>query len=485
MKRLFAICLIALFGVSSLMAAADDLRLVQALKNNDSVDAKALLKQRVDVNVADVDGTTAIHYAAHHGDLELVQLLIAAGAKVRVANRYGVTPLHEASTVGNVPMMEALLKAGASPNASYGAGETPLMLAARTGNPEAVKLLLSHHADVNAAEESKGYTPLMFAAVENHPEVAKILVDRGASVNIPSVRFTYATDGRVAAGGANNARADGGLTPLMFAARQGSIEAGEVLIAAGADVNFIEPQWNFSVMNTAVYNGHYDFAAMLIAKGANVNDGSLYLAVELKNMDTYSNRPNPPEIDRTLRAGDVVKLLLDKGADPNIPFTKRPPQIQTQGTVSVPALATPLYRAVKSNDIETIKLLLAKGANPGTAIKDGSTALMLAAGGGPARAEEEEVVDNGGKADPVDVMKVLVDAGADVNASNEQQMTALHLAAQKQADRIIEYLASRGAKLDVKNKAGKTPLDLAGNPTGKTAMLIKKLMEDAAGKSLQ
>lgn len=483
MKKLFALCVVALLAVSSLAAAAGDVRLVQAVKNHDTATAKALLKQRIDVNSPDVDGTTALHWAAHNDDLETVKLLIAAGANVRVTNRYGVTPLHEASTVANVAMIDALLKAGASPNAAYGAGETPLMMAARTGNAEAVKVLLAHSADFNATEESRGFTPLMLAAVENHPEVAKLLIDRGASVNIASVRYSF-QEGKASAGGALSRRAEGGMTPLLFAARQGSIEAAQVLIAAGADVNMPEPAFSFTPMNTAVYNGHYDFAAMLIEKGANVNDGSLYLAVELRNMDTYSNRPNPPEVDRTLSAGDVIKLLLNKGADPNIPFTKSVPAIQTQGTVTVPALATPLYRAVKAADVVTMRLLLEKGAKPTTAIKDGSTALMLAAGGGPARGDEEEVVDLGGRADPLDVMKTLIDAGADVNAANEQQMTAIHLAAQKQADRIIEYLVSRGAKLDAKNKAGKTPLDLAGKPDGKTAMLIKKLMGDAAAKPL-
>jgi len=484
MKKLFVICMVALLGVSTLVAAAGDVRLVQAVKNHDTATTKALLKQRIDVNAPDVDGTTALHYAAHFGDLETVKLLLAAGANAKITNRYGVTPLHEASTIANVEIIEALLKAGASPNASYGAGETPLMMAARTGNVEAVKALLAHSADVNAAEESRGYTPLMMAAVENHQEVAKLLIDRGANVNQASVRYNF-TDGKAAAGGALSARAEGGLTPLLFAARQGAIETGLVLIAAGADVNMPEPAFTFTPMNTAVYNGHYDFAAMLLENGANVNDGSLYLAIELRNMDTYSNRPNPPETDRTLTATDVIKLLLDKGADPNIPFTKKAPQIQTQGTVTVPALATPLYRAVKAADLLTIRLLLEKGAKATTAIKDGSTALMLAAGGGPARGDEEEVVDRGGRADPIEVIKTLIDAGADVNQANEQQMTAIHLAAQKQADKIVEYLASRGAKLDVKNKAGKTPLDLAGKPDGKTAMLIKKLMSDKAAKSLQ
>jgi len=484
LKQLIALFAIAALGVGTLVAAPGDVRLVQAVKNHDTATTKALLKQRIDVNAQEPDGTTALHWAAHYDDLATVQLLIAAGANVRLTNRYGVTPLHEASIVANAAMIDALLKAGASPNASYGAGKTPLMMAARTGNIDAVKTLLAHSADVNATEESRGYTPLMMASVENHPEVLKLLIANGANVNQPSVRY-YLTEAKSASGGALMERAEGGMTPLQFAARQGAIEAGEVLIGAGAELNTPEPAHDFTPMNTAIYNGHYDFAAMLINKGANVNDGSLYLAVELRNMDIYSNRPNPPETDRTLKASDVIKLLLDKGADPNVPFTKTVPQIQTQGTVTVPALATPLYRAVKAADLVTIKMLLGKGAKPTTAIKDGSTALMLAVGGGPARAQEEEVVDLGGRADPLDVIKTLVDAGADVNQANEQQMTVMHLAAQKQADKIIEYLASKGARLDAKNKAGKTPLDLAGKPDGKTATLIKKLMSESGTKSLE
>ena len=158
--------------------------------------------------------------------------------------------------------------------------------------------------------------------------------------------------------------------------------------------------------------------------GANVNDGSLYMAIELRNMDTYSNRPNPPETDRKLTATDIVKMLVARGADPNQVFDKNPPQIQTQGTVTVPEGATPFYRAVKASDLAVMRMLLDKGAKPGLAIKNGGTPLMLAAGGGPARAQEEEVVDKAGRADPVEVITMILDAGADVNAVNEQQTTA-------------------------------------------------------------
>jgi ankyrin repeat protein len=269
-------------------------------------------------------------------------------------------------------------------------------------------------------------------------------------------------------------RPNGGLTPLFFAAREGSIEAAEALIAAGADVNAKEDQYGFTPLLTATYNGRYDFAGMLLNKGANANDGSLYLAVELRNMAVYSNRPNPPEIDRTMDALALIKMLLDKGADPNLAINMKPPQIQAQGTVTIPAGGTALNRAVRSTDMVTIKLLLEKGANPNLAIKDGTTPIMQAAAGVAARGEEEEVIDKADQADPLDAIKLFVEMGADVNAVNEQGNTALHLAAQRGNDRAIEYLVSKGAKLDVKNKGNRTPLDLA-RASKTTTELIQKL----------
>jgi ankyrin repeat protein len=348
------------------------------------------------------------------------------------------------------------------------------MSAARTGNAPIVKLLLAHGAQANAVEEYRGQTAVMYAVAENHPEVTKILIDAGADPNFRSAVFNLKDGVRVSGGGVFMDRPNGGLTPLFLAARQGSIEAAEALIAAGADVNAKEDQYGFTPLLTATYNGRYDFAAMLLNKGANANDGSLYLAVELRNMATYSNRPNPPEIDRTMDALALIKLLLDRGADPNLALNMKPPQIQAQGTVTVPAGGTALNRAVRSTDLVTVKLLLEKGANPSLAIKDGTTPIMQAAGGGPPRGEEEEVIDQGDRADPLEAIKLFVDAGADVNAINEQGNTAAHLAAQRGNNRIIEYLVSKGAKLDVKNKGNRTALDLARNNKA-TAELIQQL----------
>src|SRR5438874_669084 len=412
---------ILVFGLGVLAAAGvDNVRLINAVKNRDAATVRTLLKQHADPNTPDVDGTTPLIWAAHNGDSETGKLLISAGANVKATNRYGVNALVEAATIGDVAMMEALLKAGADANATYGAGETPLMLAARTGNLDAVKLLIDRGAKVNEADEFKGYTPLMFAATENQPEVARLLIERGADVNARSRRFEFGKL-KEASGGALMERAEGGMSPLQYAAREGNLETGQVLLAAGADVNAPEAQHNFTPMLIAIYNGKYDLAAMLIERGAKVNDGSLYLAIELRNMDTYSNRPNPPEVDRTLTATDIIKMLLARGADPNQVFDKKPPQIQTQGTVTVPPGATPFYRTVKAADLTVMRMLLDAGAKAGIAITNGGTPLKLAAGGGPARAQEEEVVDKTGRADPVEVIKMILDAGADVNAVNDQQ----------------------------------------------------------------
>src|SRR5437867_2730451 len=458
-------------GILLASGAPDNARLLNAAKNRDIAAVRALLKQHADPNAADVDGTTSLIWAAHNGDPESGKLLIGAGANVKATNRYGVNALHEAATLGDVAMMEALLKAGADPNATYGAGETPLMLAARTGNLNAVKLLLDRAANVNGAEEFKGYTPLMFAATENQAEVAKLLIEYGADVNARSRRFEFGSL-KEAAGGALMERAEGGMTPLQYAAREGNVETGQILISAGADVNAPEPQHDFTPLLIAIYNGKYDFASMLIESGAMVNDGSLYLAVELRNMDIYSNRPNPPETDLTLTATDIIKKLLARGANPNQVFDKKPPQIQTQGTVVVPPGATPFYRAVKAADLAVMRMLLDKGANANLAIKNGGTPLMLAAGGRRPRSQEDEVVDKAARADPVEVVRMILDAGADVNASNDQENTALHLAALRGNDKVVQYLISRGAKLDGKNKQGKTPAEVAPK---RTADLIAKL----------
>jgi ankyrin repeat protein len=255
-------------------------------------------------------------------------------------------------------------------------------------------------------------------------------------------------------------RALGYLTPLHLAARQGALEAAEVLVRAGADLKAIDPVHGFTPLLTAVINGNYAVATMLIDNGADVDDGSLYLAVEMRNLDKYTNRPNPPDRDRDRTAMDVLTRLLARGAWVDSPFYYTVPQWQTQGTIRPIDGGTPLYRAIKSVDLEAARVLVKYGADASQAASDGSTPLMLLSGA-QARRDEEEVVDAGTRSDPLDGIRLLLDAGADVNAADYSGNTALHMAAARQADRIIELLAARGARVDVRNAQGRTPLDIA------------------------
>jgi ankyrin repeat protein len=464
----------AMLAVSLSTADAQaDLRLITALKNQNPATARALIRQRVDVNVPDVDGSTPLQWAAHWNDLETVKALLGAGAKPMVANRYGVTPLHEAATIGSAPIISALLRAGARADAVYGEGETALMLTARSGNVDAVKLLLEANADVNAAEKFRGQTALMLAANENHAAVVKALLTAGARPNTRSIEYTFQslTGG---AGGIIHDRPQGGITALMLAARQGAHEAGAALIAGGADLAMVEPQYGFTALQTAIFNGHYAFAKLLIENGAPVNDGSLYIVVEMRNLAKYTNRPNPPDSENGVSHLDVAKLLIDKGADVNAPYTKTIPPRQAQGNINVAPGSTALYRAVRAIDLTSVKLLVDAGANPSLALIDGSTPLMAAAGLGAPRGGDEEVTEAGDRNDPVDVMKLLVEKGADVNAANDIGMTPMHYAVQRGVDKIIEYLASKGARFDAKNKQGRSPADLA---RGRTATLVKQLSQ--------
>lgn len=454
-------CAAALLTAASASAATADARLAAAMKSKNMAAVKTLLAQRVDVNAADVEGMTALHWAAHWDDFDTARTLIRAGANAKAANRYGVTPLHEAATVGNAAMIEALLKAGANPNAAFGEGETPLMTAARTGNVDVLKMLLTFGADVNAREAWRGQTALMWAAAANHAAVVKVLIELRADVNARTAHYKFPklTGGN---GGIIHDRSEGGLTPLFLAARQGATEAAELLVGAGADLNVTEPQYGFTPTQTAIFNGHYDLAQRLIAKGSDVNDGSLYTAVEMRNLATYSNRPNPPEIDRGVTSLDVITTLLARGADPDRAYTKKIPPRQAQGDIIVTPGSTPMYRAMKAADITVVRLLLGKGASPSVMLKDGSTPLMVAAGMGARRvASDEDVIEKAGTADPLEAAKLFVEAGADVNVQNDLGNTALHYAAQSGLTRIVEYLVSKGATTDIYNYVGRTPIDVA------------------------
>jgi ankyrin repeat protein len=391
--------MVTLLSVCGLAAPSGDLRLVEAVQNRDKQAVRSLLSAKVDVNASQADGATALHWAAHWDDLEAAELLISAGADVNAANEYGVTPLALACINRNTAMVEKLLRARANPNAPQLTGETALMTCARTGTVDAVKLLLEFGADVNAKENHKGQTALMWAAAEKHADVS--------------------------------ARSTTGFTPLLFAAQQGDIESARVLLSVGANVNEAAPN-GMTPLLIAASSGRGAFATFLLDNGADPNaaDGRGYTALHYG----ASNRS----------LLEMLKALLTQGANPNAQLVK--------GETG----ATPFFLAAAGGNVNAMRTLAAGGADPLIVTKENSTALMAAAGVG--RFESRSDAQN---RNALDAVKLAAELGTDVNAVGENGWTALHGAAYTGSDAIVQFLVEKGAKLDVLDKFGQTPLSIA------------------------
>jgi uncharacterized protein len=498
--------ILILLSVGSFGASSGDVRLLQAVQNKDTDAVLSLLKQHVDVNAPAPDGATALAWAVHENDLNTINLLISAGANVNTANDYGATPLWLACYNSSAGIVQRLLEAGADPNAAHlPAGETALLRCSRTGNLEAVMSLLAHGADVNA-KENTDQTALMWALEERHPDVARVLMEHEADVNAIS---------------------HGGFTPLLFAARQGDVESGRLLLEKGANLNVTtpdgfrkgekfrvpvtaqnrvdlnwfqrdKPEEPMSPLQLAVNSGREQFAVFLVEHGANPNVADshgisvLHSAMQrgisdlggvLRDPRYYTAlefvfRPNMP---------DLVRALLEHGANLNVRLKKVPPMMRNLDKPRIDSTGgTPLLLAAATGDLKIMKMLLAKGADPSLTTVDGTTALMAAAGlsrmeGNRTKEEEEEALG---------VIKLLVELGADVNASNKSGLTAMHGAAYTGANQIIQFLADHGANLDVKDKFGESPLSIAsGDPNWlkedffrraqpRTEALLRKLLGD-------
>jgi ankyrin repeat protein len=446
-----------------------------------------------DINAPEADGTTPLHRAVRADDLAQVNKLLAAGADAKIANRYGVTPLYLACENANPAIIERLLKAGADVNSVSTEGETALMTVARTGVVEAAKVLLDHGAKVDAREEWHGQTALMWAVDEGHPAMVKELIGHGADVN--AVSNVNKWERQNTAEPREKWLPLGGLTPLLFAARQGCVECTQILLDAGAKINTADPD-GISPVLMAIINGHYDVAGFLLNRGADPNladdtgRAALFSAVDFNTMPA-SNRPAPKVIDNQMTSLELIKLLLDKGADVNAQLKKQQPyraKLDRGDDTMLTTGTTPLLRAAKAADIPAMRLLLAKGADPKLATRAGITPLMAAAGLGSK--EEDATGRFKTEAEAIEAIQLCLDAGVDINAANGQGQTALHAAALKGYDKVVEFLAGRGANLTTKDRQGKTPLDaalgLAGGSGGfdgsrrdvheSTADLLKKLI---------
>jgi ankyrin repeat protein len=457
---------------STSFAASSDV--ADAAMNRNTAAVRTLLTQKADVNAPQADGSTALHWAVYHEDVALVDRLLAAGASATVPNREGATPFYLACVSGNAEMMGKLLKAGVDVNGSFlHHGETPLMVAARTGRPEAVKLLMEAGAKVEMKETLRQTTALMWAAEQGHAEVIKLLIDSGADINAAStVEEAKKRRGVVYEQGEN--QHTGGVTPLVLAARQGNLAAVQALAEGGADLNKASGDGS-SAMVVAVQNGHYNVARYLVEKGADVNLQNekgwapLYLAVKHRNLET-GTLPVPNQNQST----DFIKLLL---AQPKIDVNARlkfNTEIRNgqRATWLEEAGATPFLRAALCGDIEVMRWLLARGADPKIATKDGTTPLMAAAGVG----FSEGFIHDRSVGETIEAMKLLLELGTDVNAQNAGGLTALHGAAHKSGIEAIKLLVENGASLTILSKPaakfgnsteGLLPLDWAqGVPVG-------------------
>jgi ankyrin repeat protein len=445
-------CVLALLVTApGFAASSSDIADAAMNRNKDAV--RSLLQKKVDVNAAQVDGTTALHWAVRADDLETADLLIRAGANVSAANREGVMPMQLAAINGNASMIEKLLKAGAKPNASLSKfGDTALMLAARTGKVDAVKVLLDNGAEANVVETWGGTTPLMWAVAERNLDTVKMLIAHGANVNarsyfVPSAHgrgFEGATPAPPNEKQAVDELASGWLTPLMFAAREGDLGIARALVAAGAELNTIAGDGK-DALGLAVFNGQYELASFLIDNHANVNHADaqrftpLFWAVDRRNMELGTNGfPWTVTIDPL----PLIKKLLDAGADPNVVVNNTPRGRNRNASPRI-VFASVLHRAAFAGDLELCKLLLAHGADPHAVSSDRES--MLEAAAGLALIPGYQVSHS--NAERVELSKLLVELGEDVNWADAYGITPLMAAANLGNTPLVQYLVDQGADL--------------------------------------
>jgi len=485
-KNLFGLICIAATLAGSLSAdslppGSQDRRLAELAMKGDRDGVRSLLQQKVDVNAAQGDGMTALHWAAHTNDLEMARMLIAAGASVKSATRLeGLTPLALACTNGNAPMVEILLKAGADANSANGIW-TALMMASSSGSVETVKLLLDHGADVNVKETSHSQTALMFASGHNRDGVIRILAARGADLDATSevthiVRGPVDANGEplpISAAGAGGGpdrsinRVMGGMTALHFAARDGQKEAVRALVEAGANVNMVSPGDKSTPLVIAITNGHYEVAKYLVDHNANPNlatiDGlaALYAAIDCQ-WKPVAWEPTPVVDQEKVSYLELTKALLDHGADPNQKLTKklwfRP--VDHDGMWVRYSGTTPFWRAAQATDVDVMKLLVAHGADPKVASDQKDTPLAMAAGVGWTGNFSTNAPESFLKA-----AKYLVEEiGLDINTQDAQGYSPIMGAAYRADNETVQYLVERGAKLDYRTEKGWSVTDMANGP---------------------
>ena len=450
-----------------LVAAGSDLRLVEAIRKQSVAQVGALLDEGIDVNAAQPDGATALHWAAHWDDLKTAEQLIVGGADVNATNDYGITPLWLAAVNGSRVMLEKLLSAGANPNTTSRSGETALMTAARTGVVRAVEALLGGGANVNAREPRRGQTALMWALAEGHASVAQALVESGADVQAR----TFSRPGSATFGQRGDPSREGGFTPLLFAARRGDVSPARLLLDHGADVNETAIDGT-SPLLVATMRGHIQFAKLLLEEDADPDAfglGFTALHWAAGRWESTVTQDYPVEsgewsvLGGVPSASDRVELvtaLLEHNADPNARLTKGPPRFGGGTGYSRGAIlgATPFYLAAGAGDPEVMRVLLRYGADPILATNSEVTPLMAAAGSVLTVPLGQSVGFRRPESRHLDAATLCLELGVDVNARDDSSDTALHVATSTSFDAMIELLVDHGASVSARNAVGDTAL---------------------------
>ena len=476
MKGLSGTVFALLFWLAGSAATASEIPLIEAVRHQDVQRVRTLLQQGADVNQQELDGSTALHWAAYLDDPDIMGVLLKAEAKVNLANHFGITPLMQACESRDPKIVDLLLKAGADPNARAEAGETPVMNAARMGNAEVMGLLLAHGGNPNTKEPSQDQTALMWAISQRHPDVARLLLENGADVRArtkapPRQAATMADGGSgnrayAAAGVLSRPGNGNGVTPLLFAARVGDLESAKLLLEAAADVNETGND-GLSALTLATVRANVPLALYLLDRGANPNlDGAGYTALhwaagtwetELTVRSITVHRPGVWETAVGLRNGklELVKALLAHGADPNARMKTGPFRLGTTKSPDRPELdgATPLILAAMAGDAAVMRALVEAGADPQLKTPLNGTVLMAAAGMG--HVQGEDLIKD---SDALEAAKMAVQFGVDVKAADFAGNTALHYAAYMRHDPVVQFLVDQGSSLEARNKFGETPL---------------------------
>jgi len=436
---------------AALAAGTGDVSLVTAAKQGDRAAVESLVNGHAKHAVAGPEGTAALVWAATRNDLAMADLLLRAGANVKAANEFGATPLYAAVAHADPAMTEKLLAAGADPNTPLMSGETPLMEAARRGNLATVRALLSKHANPNAVESNGGQNALMWALSQRQSAVVEELIKGGADIQAGSKT---------------------GFTPLMVAAQQGDEVSARILLRAGAKPNVAQPKTGLTPLMIASAMAQAKAVDALLDNGADPNladtNGYTSLHRVVRDSDYGINLASKDAILT------IVKSLLKHGANPNARLVQdkdkaaeeiKNGNVQIEGkrtAVTVDEIilqgATPLFLAAEVNNLDVIKTLVDAGADPLIPTERGTTPLMMAAGAGTDVQREREPQE---RATAVETAKFLVEHGADVNAKGQYGWTPLHAAAYQGLNDVIAYLVSKGAKIDQKDEFGQTALSIS------------------------